>query len=108
MAELPRKTGLAKCISPPSNIGTTGRGLRMACTEITADATSGTVDLTTDFGSIGLTGASGVLTYLAAPVPVMVQQDTGTVVAGTITAAGLVTSGTIISGKSYWVYAFCI
>lgn len=106
MAEIVRKTGVRK--SGTSGDGVLGpRKLRCFVTEVTTGGaeTSGTVTLTTDFGTLA---QMGVLAFLASPAPVTIQQDTGTVVAATVTAAGVVTTGTITAAKDYYVVAFAI
>lgn len=111
MAEIARKTNGTKFVVPRGDHPAGAGGLRLAMTEVTTGGaeTSGTVTMTTDFGAIGVNSASGILTFLASPVGVTVQQDTGTVVANaSVTTAGVVTTGTIVAAKNYWVYAFCI
>lgn len=106
MAEIARKTGVVK-------VGSTGDGilsprmLRTFVTEVTTGGaeTSGTVTLTTDFGTLAQMGVKG---FLASPAPITIQQDDNTIVAATVTAAGVVTTGTIVAAKSYWVVAHAI
>lgn len=114
MAEIARKTNGKKLVSKGGDAPCSG-GMRVAMVEVTTGVgeTSGTVTMATDFGAAGATNgvvaASGIATFLASPVGVTIQQDTGTVVANaSVTAAGVVTTGAIVAEKNYWVIAFCV